>query len=130
LGTRADFYIGTGKDAEWLGSLAYDGYRIDEMDEKDSAKGDDNAACWAIKTAVTDEAFRAAVSRLLDLNDDATKPEQGWPWPWNDSNTTDYAYAFADGACKTFTDDTVWPDMSECKNVTYGHRSGLLIFQG
>ena len=27
MGTRADFYVGHGKDAEWLGSIAWDGYR-------------------------------------------------------------------------------------------------------
>jgi len=26
MGTRADFYVGMGKDAEWLGSVAWDGY--------------------------------------------------------------------------------------------------------
>jgi hypothetical protein len=26
MGTRADFYVGRGKDAEWLGSVAFDGY--------------------------------------------------------------------------------------------------------
>jgi hypothetical protein len=26
MGTRADFYIGRGTEAEWLGSVAWDGY--------------------------------------------------------------------------------------------------------
>jgi hypothetical protein len=26
MGTRADFYVGRGPDAEWLGSVAMDGY--------------------------------------------------------------------------------------------------------
>ena len=26
MGTRADFYIGKGTDAEWLGSIAWNGY--------------------------------------------------------------------------------------------------------
>lgn len=26
MGTRADFYVGTGANAEWLGSIAYDGH--------------------------------------------------------------------------------------------------------
>jgi len=26
MGTRADFYVGRGEQAEWLGSIAWDGY--------------------------------------------------------------------------------------------------------
>jgi hypothetical protein len=26
MGTRADFYVGRGGQAEWLGSIAWDGY--------------------------------------------------------------------------------------------------------
>jgi len=26
MGTRADFYVGIGPEAEWVGSIAYDGY--------------------------------------------------------------------------------------------------------
>jgi len=132
MGTRADFYIGIGKTAEWLGSIAYDGYRIEKMIEATAEKSDDYAACWAIKTATTPEAFREGVARLLAVNDDATTPEQGWPWPWDDSRTTDVSYAFTDGACKVFwwSEGAEWPDMSERKNVAYGHRSGLLIIGG
>jgi hypothetical protein len=128
MGTRADFYVGTGADAEWLGSLAFDGYRIDEMEEK-HAKGGDNLACWQIKTAKSENEFREAVATLLAINDDATLPEQGWPWPWNDSATTDYTYAFADGSCKTFSwgRGASWPDMSQRKNVTFGPRSGVIV---
>lgn len=132
MGTRADFYIGTGSNAEWLGSIAFDGYRIDEMKEKDASRRLDNSACWKIKIASDDAGYRAAVSELLALNDDATLPEQGWPWPWEDSKTTDYAYAFVDGVCKAFKwgEGAEWPNMTERSNVTFGHRSGLLIITG
>jgi hypothetical protein len=127
MGTRCDFYVGTGKDAEWLGSLGWDGYRIDEMQEKHAGISEDNAACWAIKTATTETAYREAVAKLLSINDDATLPEHGWPWPWEDSNTTDYAYAFADGTCKTFLEEAEWPNMKDRQNVTFGNRSGTII---
>jgi hypothetical protein len=26
MGTRGDFYVGRGKDAEWIGSIAYDAF--------------------------------------------------------------------------------------------------------
>ena len=35
MGSRADFYIGEGTEAEWLGSVAWDGYEWDK--EKGSA---------------------------------------------------------------------------------------------
>lgn len=123
MGTRADFYIGTGKSAEWLGSIAYDGYCIDEAEQERTG----DAVCWAIKTSTTPEAFRESVAKLLAMRDDATTPDQGWPWPWTDSNTTDYVYAFVDGICKTFNENAEWPDMTSRQNVTLGHRSGLLI---
>ena len=31
MGTRADFYVGkTRKESEWIGSIAYDGYKFEE----------------------------------------------------------------------------------------------------
>jgi hypothetical protein len=133
MGTRADFYIGRGADAEWLGSIAWDGHpgsipehilRVDKT-----------------------ENFRAAVEQFIDLRDDGTKPADGWPWPWDDSRTTDYAYAFDDGKVWASSFGHAWfdpqgeepdddegakvatfPDMKERKNVTMGKRSGLLVF--
>ena len=136
MGTRADFYVGRGKDAKWLGSIAWDGY----------PEGIDRE----VLNATTDDAFGAAVNNFLAKRKDATWPEHGWPWPWENSNTTDYAYAF-DGGHVWFTGHDGWrdarqpvpnaeayqnaspplfefPDMSQQKNVTYGKRSGLLVF--
>jgi len=129
MGTRADFYVGTGKDAEWLGSIAYDGYRVNDMKEADAKDNADFEACWAIKSATNETDYRAAVVTLLSLNDDATLPADGWPWPWDDSHTTDYAYAFVDGSCKAFPwgKGVDWPNMKDRQNITLGKRSGLLI---
>lgn len=83
MGTRADFYLGRGQSAEWLGSIAWDGYpsAIDDQ----------------VLFAVSPESFREQVAAFLSGRDDATTPDMGWPWPWDDSGTTDYAYAFDDG---------------------------------
>lgn len=120
MGTRADFYIGTGKDAEWLGSVALDGYRWEEEPDNLLILSPD---------ATT---FRTVVTGILKDRHDATLPEQGWPWPWNDSKTTDYAYAFKDGKVQIFNFESPedgWPDMSERKKVALGNRSGLFIIQ-
>lgn len=140
MGTRADFYVGRGKDAEWLGSVAWDGY---------PTGFDDNQALF---DATTEEEYRAAVAAELDGREDATKPEDGWPWPWDDSNTTDYAYAFDGGkvygssfggswfdAANARDDDgdeedggepAVFPNMKDRQNVTFGARSGIIIVGG
>lgn len=132
MGTRADFYIGKGLAAEWIGSTAWDGYR-DGIDEP-------------ILLAKTPDEFRAAVDVFLFSRDDATRPDQGWPWPWNDSATSDCSYWHFDG--RTWDDHggsyapcdapepestdglerIEFPDMSARKNVTLGRRSGVIVF--
>jgi hypothetical protein len=131
MGTRADFYVGRGESAEWLGSIAHDGYPDGHPE---------------VLLELRDEtAFRQAVTKIL-VEDEASKghattPEMGWPWPWDDSSTTDYAYAFEEGAVRVFcfgrpegaaeaaerAPKAAFPDMSARKAVTYGPRSGLII---
>lgn len=117
MGTRADFYIGTGEGAEWLGSIAWDGYEIDEAD------------AHPVKDASTKDEYRASVAEYLSGRDDATLPDSGWPWPWDDSNTTDYAYSFVDGATRAFPwgEGASWPNMAGRKNVARGTRSGMIV---
>jgi hypothetical protein len=85
MGTRADFYLGKGKDAEWLGSIAWDGSEIDNQ----------------IRGCKSPEAYRHAVESFLKERDDATWPKDGWPWPWDDSGITDCHYWFFDGQTHT-----------------------------
>jgi hypothetical protein len=145
MGTRADFYVGRGAQAEWLGSIAWDGY-------PDGVFDDD----FAPASCATAEQWREKVAAFLASRDDATLPEQGWPWPWDDSRTTDYAYAFdgdavwssafghewfrVDPAAEYFGEpvdeserdipkNAVFPNMAERKNVTYGPRSGVIVFR-
>ena len=116
MGTRADFYVGSGKDAEWLGSVAWDGYEWED-EETDIAK------------ATTEDEYRKAVKDELATRDDSTMPIMGWPWPWENSQTTDYVYWFENG--KVFNDrfsKREWPDMTDKTNVQFGgRRSGLMV---
>lgn len=80
MGTRADFYIGKGKEAKWVGSIAWDGY----------PEGIDRE----ILSSKTEEEYMSTVSSFLSNREDATLPEQGWPWPWTNSLTTDFSYWF------------------------------------
>ncbi len=83
MGTRADFYVGRGKNAEWLGSIAFDGYP-------------DAPRAQAVLGATNEASFRDRVIVAV-AEGDGTKPEDGWLWAWDTSHTTDYAYAFDDG---------------------------------
>lgn len=149
MGTRADFYVGKGATAEWIGSIAFDGYR-DGIDAQ-------------ILQCQSPEAFRHAVAGMLKDRDDATTPDMGWPWPWETSEISDCAYFHFDGRTwdahknyhaegaarcdyylpcdKPFVNDEEegfdeqfigaepieYPNMKDRKNVTLGPRSGLLI---
>ena len=121
MGTRADFYIGTGPKAEWLGSVGWDGY------EWAQDKG-----CPLMRAKNADE-FRAAVKKISELRDDWTSPDQGWPWPWDTSHTTDYTYSFGRKKTSVFIfggPKNGWPDMKSIKNVSYGKNSGLIVIGG
>lgn len=134
MGTRADFYVGRGKDAEWLGSIAWDGY----------PSGLDAPQLLA---ATGEPHYREEVASLLAKRDDGTVPADGWPWPWKDSGTTDYAYAFDNGKVWAWShrwfvakdsepdeededsvpEVAVFPDMTDRQMVTLGKRSGVII---
>lgn len=123
MGTRADFYVGRGEHAEWIGSIAMDGY----------PEGIPASAMVASSEAE----FRTAVTKILNDCDHATIPEQGWPWPWTDSATTNYAYAWDDTQVWVSHFGSYWspgeskvavfPDMSAIQKVAYGARSGVII---
>lgn len=102
MATRADFYVGKGKDAEWLGSITHEGYP-DGIERE-------------VLMASTEAEFREKVEEFLRPRRDATWPKDGWPWPWVDSGTTDYSYAW--DAKKQRVDGTAfgygwWPATQE-----------------
>jgi len=135
MGTRADFYIGRGKNAQWLGSIAFDGYP------------DGNPR--PLLNVVIEQKYREQVAAILDdAKSGATKPEHGWPWPWKDSNTTDFAYAFDEGSVwgtcfghgwwpfekweetkdNNLPKITDWPQMdTDCAARAGSDRSGVMV---
>jgi len=138
MGTRADFYVGRGEKAEWIGSIAWDGYPEGFKD-----KG------MSVLNATSEANFRKAVKAFISGRRDGTTPDMGWPWPWDSSHTTDYSYAFDEGR----TWGTNWgygwwpanekqpeereenvkvsfPNMKDRANVTFGERSGVIILGG
>lgn len=111
MGTRADFYMGRGPQARWIGSVAYDGYLGD--DKCDHPK--------AIKFAGVTSAdeFEKAVEAWLvhdDAHNGSIRPSDGWPWPWKDSCLTDYSYAWDDGAVWVTAFPKPRPHCEQCGN--------------
>lgn len=140
MGTRADFYVGRGEQAEWLGSVALDGYP--------------DGIPLTLREIEDEETYRIGVDIFLAGRRDATQVEQGWPWPWEDSSTSDYAYAYDEGQVwasgfggawfkadepEPVDEDgeptserkvAVFPNMKAVQNVTMGPRSGLIVIGG
>jgi hypothetical protein len=106
MGTPADFYVGRGANAEWLGTIDFDGYPEGIAPE--------------ILMATNVDEYRQAVTKFLDQVDDATTPSMGWPWPWNTSSETEYAYAFESGAIYVSRFGGMWlrVDISDEKRFT------------
>jgi len=104
MGTRADFYIGRGKNAEWIGSTAWDGspsgmedgcfYENGNVESREAKEGEPTYGMPAFFEVGSEEEFRHMVTAHIEKRSDGTKPSDGWPWPWEDSGTTDYAYAW------------------------------------
>jgi hypothetical protein len=139
MGTRADYYLGRGPKATWLGSTAFDGWP------------------WGTpKPLIGVKTRRTYLKRLGQIAsgkpDSFTHPEMGWPWPWDNSQTTDFAYAFDGGVvymshfgsewavatAEKPGEDYAWPpkgdpasmlpDMAGIKNVVLGGpRSGMIM---
>lgn len=142
MGTRADFYIGKGEGAIWLGSIAWDGYP--EGNPK------------PLGEAVDIPSYREAVDLAMKSSTGFTPPNMGWPWPWEDSRTTDYAYTWEDGKVWVSSFGSPWiswgdyhslpdddgsafeaycadkpknsfPNMKDKQNVRFDSGSGLLF---
>jgi hypothetical protein len=107
LATKADFYIGRGPNAEWIGSVGRDGYP-------------EGRAAHLLRCR-TEEAFRRAVSDFLKGGDDSVFPEGGWPWPWKDSRVTDFTYAFDTRTVYMSSCGHAWFDPNVCRSEEGRH---------
>lgn len=101
--STADFYLGTGPTAEWLGSLLQDGSpaEMDDLDLFGPAEGE----------PYTDDTFVRIVTDALREVAEAPTDEQlaflasegdSWPHTYRDSSGTDYVYACVKGAVHVF----------------------------
>lgn len=110
MGSRADFYVGRGEDAEWLGSIAWDGYP--EGVAKD----------FKIMKSKSEKQYRKRIAKLLAADDSAIYPGDGWPWPWEDSHTTDFSYAWDGDRVYATCFGHGWLDRKEIKTRRKAYR--------
>lgn len=80
MGSKADFYVGRGIQAEWLGSVGWDGVPA--------------ALPVSLLASQSEKDFRSEVSSMLIARADGIVTDSGWPWTWDTSHGTTYTYAF------------------------------------
>lgn len=83
MGSKADFYLGRGLEAEWLGSVEWDGLPA--------------ALPASLLASPSAEQYRSEVLSMVDARADGIDPTDGWPWTWDTSHGTSYSYAFDQG---------------------------------
>jgi hypothetical protein len=94
----ADFYVGLGDDAEWIGSLG----------DLGTPSHQDRFGLFGPPVtgdAYTEASFRDIVGSIVGaaIEDGyGWDASYGWPWGHPDSNGTDYAYAYVNGTIHVF----------------------------
>jgi hypothetical protein len=96
---HADFYLGTGPDARWLGSLAEFG-GPDQVSTLDARPG--HCGATGVLSAPDPHTYETAVAALLDHHRDTEagfvaipSPSEDLGWPWLEATSTRwFAYAF------------------------------------
>lgn len=84
ISAHADFYVGQGKQAEWLGSIANYGHP--------------QYLPPCIKDTRYEDIYRLGVRRHLDIRPSGVQAStEPWPWPWANSSRTDFTYTFSEG---------------------------------
>jgi hypothetical protein len=96
MGTRADFYIGEGVEAVWLGSISSDGYP-------------ENIS-FDLLTAESETEFIQEINNHITPIKNFKNPKQGWPWKWENSNMTDYTYALINNKVMISVFGSSWID--------------------
>lgn len=145
MGTRADFYVGKGKDATWIGSVGEDGNPQAVAELMSISPG---------ITISSEDDWVESVAVVFAQHPEHTVPERGWPWPWDNSSGTDYTYTLDEGqvwvSCygcpwrpleyainspvefDRFSDldhrSLEFPDMSKIKNVRWDSGNAPMIF--
>lgn len=102
--STADFYLGTGPDAQYLGSLLDDGSpaAMDDLDLFGPAEGGQPYSDETF-VRIVEDVLREVVEAPTDERMAALASEgDSWPHNYLDSSGTDYVYAAVKGAVHVF----------------------------
>jgi len=124
---HADFYLGTGPDARWLGSLAEIG-GPDQVSRLDAQAG--HCGRTGVLSAPDPHTYETAVAALLDHHRDTEAGFVAIPsssedlvWPWLEATSTRwFAYAFTDHGVRASLRGGPWfipdVDLPDCGATT------------
>lgn len=88
--TKADFYIGTGVAANWIGSILSDGYV--------------HGIPLDILICTNPTLYEELVVEFIKTKSGVVKTDGSkWPWLWPDSRMTDYSYLYIEELSKVVT---------------------------
>jgi hypothetical protein len=148
MGTRADFYIEVKNEMEWLGSIAWDGmpssipptilhsktpkeFRTnvnDFLDRTTHATTPSQGWPWPWATSDTTDYSYVLIERKSKVLAQHFRSRIFDPLNENDNLNAESEY---DGENPSPENQRFqFPDMSDKQNVTFGHRSGLIIIGG
>jgi hypothetical protein len=116
MGTRADFYVGRGESAEWLGSIAWDGYPDGIDPEMGWPWPWDDSGTTDYAYAFEDGAVYASSFGHAWFRPNPDAPDFGEP-EWDEHGND-------------LGSDATFPNMAERKAVTLGPRSGVIVVGG
>lgn len=93
---RADFYVGKGDNARWIGSVETDGYPATRGIK---TAGVPQKILKCTKKAVFEKSLKRFIKKRKKnqwSHGNAWDESDGWPWNWTNSSYTDYSYWFFD----------------------------------
>lgn len=114
MGSKADFYMGRGLGAEWLGSIAWDGLPTGLPPDLRAIDKEDD--------------WREEVTLFIEGRDDGVLADAGWPWTWDTSHGTKYTYAFDRGHVWACCYGSSWwrADRDEPDHTTLKRKAAIL----
>lgn len=87
MGSRADFYLGRGAKAKWIGSVTYGGYPPCE---------NGRTPIINVCESKSEKQFIQNVKDIIAIKTNiGYNTESGWPWEYDNSRKTDYSYFFS-----------------------------------
>jgi hypothetical protein len=119
MATKADFYVGDGASAVWIGSIA--------------GNGTPNCIPGRLLASPFAATWKKYAEKFISEHKSGRLPKDGWPWEHNTSACTDYVYSFVDNEVKVAVLGLGWMNpfndlhKENCAVLTFPNMSNLRI---